>query len=201
MYSYDHHNQYNHRIPVGFSESLDNVMQLTNGISTNSVNGAGGGSGGSEHESLKKSVTLRSVADLDINQTDEFFYHLETGVDQALERHKAWLKYAKELSHYVSRRIAAETNHAQEIRKLGQSFQEALQGENFLPLKALYIRSFNQESEFSDACMEKMRELNANKFLERLEQLRKSQERKRKDLKDAWTKQIKLLVNLELILY
>lgn len=120
---------------------------------------------------------------------------MESGVEEALDRHKAWLKYAKELIHYVSRRIAAETNHAQEIRKLGQTFQEALQGENFLPLKSLYVRSFNKESEFSDACIEKMRDLNANKFLERLEQLRKNQERKRKELKDAWAKQIKALVS------
>nr|XP_006813177.1 PREDICTED: rho GTPase-activating protein 29-like [Saccoglossus kowalevskii] len=110
----------------------------------------------------------------------------ELGVDLALQRAKAWSKYAKDVMSYVEKRIHIETEFSKSLAKLAHTTIPVLAEESYLPLQSIYCTALQQDIEYARNCEVTYSQIQAHKFLEPLCVRRTEHEKRRKELKQTW---------------
>ncbi|KAK3731062.1 hypothetical protein QZH41_019222, partial [Actinostola sp. cb2023] len=139
----------------------------------------------------KESAIDKSAQKAD--ELDKTLFGLEHGVDLTLQRTKVWSKYAKDIATYIERRAHLELEFTNKLAKLAQATRASITEDRHLPFQTIYVTSLDQDIDYADSCARTYSSLLSSKFLEPLQNRRSSHEKKRKDLKEIWTKAYKKL--------
>ncbi|XP_064604418.1 rho GTPase-activating protein 45-like isoform X2 [Liolophura sinensis] len=116
---------------------------------------------------------------------------LEAGVDLALQRAKAWSKYAKDVVSYIERKCQFESDYAKNLTRLAQSMKQPLTEEGFLPLQSVYCTSLSQDLEYASTSQATCTLLHGQKFVEPMNARRAEHDKVRKILKEVWNRENK----------
>ncbi|XP_078657671.1 rho GTPase-activating protein 45-like isoform X4 [Branchiostoma floridae x Branchiostoma belcheri] len=130
---------------------------------------------------------------LPAEEIDNTLLRLESGVDLALQRCKAWSKYAKDIITYVEKKASLEMEYAKSIAKLAQNTRAVITEDSFLPFQSIYCTALDQDIEHYNTCQATCTLLQGHKFVEPLTMRRNDHERRRKELKDLWQHERKRL--------
>ena len=118
----------------------------------------------------------------------------DDAVDRALDRAKAWSKYAKDVSAYVERRASMETEFAKSIAKLAHSVQQSLSEGSNLPFQSILSTALDLDCEYAHKCQSTQQLIQTHKFVEPLNIQRVEHDKTRKTLKDMWSKENRRMV-------
>ncbi|XP_066995467.1 rho GTPase-activating protein 45 isoform X2 [Anabrus simplex] len=121
---------------------------------------------------------------------DMVLLHLEQGVEFALNRAKAWSKYAKDIMMYVEKRIHLEMEYMRSLNKLALTIRPLINEESNLPFQSIYCTALDQDMDNSNSSQVTCRLLLGSKFLEPLSIRRAEHERIRRQLKEQWFQEI-----------
>ncbi|XP_077549411.1 rho GTPase-activating protein 45-like [Haemaphysalis longicornis] len=130
-------------------------------------------------------------------EADAKLMRIEDGVEFALRRAKVWSKYAKDVISYVEKRANLEAEHARNLLKLAQTMRPVLKEESFLPFQSIYCTAIDQDLDNANNCLSNCTLLHDHKFVEPLSARRNEHEKARKQLKDAWQRELKRMQELE----
>lgn len=130
-------------------------------------------------------------------EADAKLMRIEDGVEFALRRAKVWSKYAKDVISYVEKRANLEAEHARNLLKLAQTMRPVLKEESFLPFQSIYCTAIDQDLDNANNCLSNCTLLHDHKFVEPLSARRNEHEKARKQLKDAWHRELKRMQELE----
>ncbi|CAH1243229.1 ARHGAP45 [Branchiostoma lanceolatum] len=130
---------------------------------------------------------------LPAEEIDNTLLRLESGVDLALQRCKAWSKYAKDIITYVEKKASLEMEYAKSIAKLAQNTRSVITEDSFLPFQSIYCTALDQDIEHYNTCQATCTLLQGHKFVEPLTMRRNDHERRRKEFKDQWQHERKRL--------
>ncbi|XP_035699371.1 rho GTPase-activating protein 45-like isoform X4 [Branchiostoma floridae] len=130
---------------------------------------------------------------LPAEEIDNTLLRLESGVDLALQRCKAWSKYAKDIITYVEKKASLEMEYAKSIAKLAQNTRAVITEDSFLPFQSIYCTALDQDIEHYNTCQATCTLLQGHKFVEPLTMRRNDHERRRKEFKDQWQHERKRL--------
>ncbi|ESP01320.1 hypothetical protein LOTGIDRAFT_230659, partial [Lottia gigantea] len=125
------------------------------------------------------------------NDVDSILVQVEAGLDLALQRAKAWSKYARDIMSYIEKKALLEIEYSRNLQKLVQSTKQNLADEGFLPLQSVYCTVLTQDMEFSSNCQTTQALLMTSQFIEPLSARKVEHDRVRKSVKDNWVKEFK----------
>ncbi|XP_049514738.1 rho GTPase-activating protein 45-like isoform X2 [Dermacentor silvarum] len=148
----------------------------------------------------KQAPTSRSYASpmtLTGPEADAKLMRIDDGVEFALRRAKVWSKYAKDVISYVEKRANLEAEHARNLLKLAQTMRPVLKEESFLPFQSIYCTAIDQDLDNANNCLSNCTLLHDHKFVEPLSARRNEHEKARKQLKEAWQRELKRMQELE----
>lgn len=148
----------------------------------------------------KQAPTTRSYASpmtLTGPEADAKLMRIDDGVEFALRRAKVWSKYAKDVISYVEKRANLEAEHARNLLKLAQTMRPVLKEESFLPFQSIYCTAIDQDLDNANNCLSNCTLLHDHKFVEPLTARRNEHEKARKQLKEAWQRELKRMQELE----
>ena len=120
----------------------------------------------------------------------------DDAVDRALDRAKAWSKYAKDVSSYVEKRASMETEFAKSIAKLANTVQQSLGEDSNLPFQSILSTALDLDAEYAHKCQSTQHLIQTHKFVEPLNARRNDHDKTRKNLKDMWTKENRRMVRI-----
>ncbi|XP_077499329.1 rho GTPase-activating protein 45-like isoform X1 [Amblyomma americanum] len=130
-------------------------------------------------------------------EADAKLMRIDDGVEFALRRAKVWSKYAKDVISYVEKRANLEAEHARNLLKLAQTMRPVLKEESFLPFQSIYCTAIDQDLDNANNCLSNCTLLHDHKFVEPLTARRNEHEKARKQLKEAWQRELKRMQELE----
>ncbi|KAL3252837.1 hypothetical protein MRX96_054748 [Rhipicephalus microplus] len=130
-------------------------------------------------------------------EADAKLMRIDDGVEFALRRAKVWSKYAKDVISYVEKRANLEAEHARNLLKLAQTMRPVLKEESFLPFQSIYCTAIDQDLDNANNCLSNCTLLHDHKFVEPLSARRNEHEKARKQLKEAWQRELKRMQELE----
>ncbi|XP_014664510.1 PREDICTED: minor histocompatibility protein HA-1-like, partial [Priapulus caudatus] len=113
------------------------------------------------------------------------------GVEAALQRAKAWSRYARVVVGYVEKRAQLDAEHARRAAALALAAKPALTDDAFLPLQSVYCAALDQDVELAGMCQATADLVLTRKFAEPLSARAAEHDRARKALRDAWTRELK----------
>ncbi|XP_041360418.1 rho GTPase-activating protein 45-like isoform X2 [Gigantopelta aegis] len=141
---------------------------------------------GSETSSIDGKCAQICGSDIDVA-----LVRLEAGLDLALQRAKAWSKYARDIMTYIEKKTQLELEYSKNLSRLAQSTRPVLTEEGFLPLQSVYCTLLAQDTEFSNNCQATHVLLQTSKFIEPLSTRRAEHDKVRKSVKEVWVREIK----------
>lgn len=133
----------------------------------------------------------REIADLPPNEIDSCLMQHDHGVNLALQRAKAWSKYAKDVMTYIEKRCHLDIEHARSISKLAQITRPILIEENYLPFQSIYCTALDQDIENSSNLIATCSVIQGPKFIDQLSNRRSEHEKSRKQIKETWQRELK----------
>ncbi|XP_022646905.1 rho GTPase-activating protein 45-like isoform X5 [Varroa destructor] len=139
----------------------------------------------SDHPRGYESVSLTA------QDVDARLMRLNEGVECALRRAKVWSKYAKDVMTYVEKRAQLEAEHARNLLKLAQTMRPLLKEESFLPFQSIYCTAIDQDLDNANNCLSNCTLLHDHKFVEPLAAGRNEHDKMRKQIKEAWQRELK----------
>ncbi|XP_067938057.1 rho GTPase-activating protein 45-like isoform X2 [Watersipora subatra] len=122
---------------------------------------------------------------------DAHLKQMETGVEHALDRAKAWSKYAKDVIYYVEKRTQLEADFARGLSKLAQTTRPVIMENSFLPFQSIFGTALDQDKDFANTSQAACTLVQSQKFVEPLSQRRAEHEKARKLLREEWSKEVK----------
>ncbi|XP_041913326.1 rho GTPase-activating protein 45 isoform X3 [Alosa sapidissima] len=129
-------------------------------------------------------------------EVDIILQRSEGGVDTALAYAKTISKYMKDLICYVEKRTALEMEFAKGLHRLYQSSKQSIT-QPHMPLYSVYSMALEQDLEHSAGVQQTSVTLQNNTFIQPLMQRKLEHEKKRKELKDAWNRARRKLMECE----
>ncbi|XP_041475807.1 rho GTPase-activating protein 45-like isoform X2 [Lytechinus variegatus] len=129
---------------------------------------------------------VREGSQLNSEEIDAWLMNLEAGVDLALERAKAWSKYAKDVILYVEKRVHLEMEFARSLSKLAATTRPILREETYLPFQSTYLMSLEHDIEYATNCEATYTHIQGHKFVEQLDARRAEHDKKRKSIRLQW---------------
>lgn len=132
------------------------------------------------------SSDVREGSQLNSEEIDAWLMNLEAGVDLALERAKAWSKYAKDVILYVEKRVHLEMEFARSMSKLAATTRPVLREETYLPFQSTYLMSLEHDIEYATSCEATYSQIQGHKFVEQLDARRAEHDKKRKSIRLQW---------------
>ena len=136
-------------------------------------------------------MSLSATTGADIDQR---LLRYDDAVDLALNRAKAWSKYAKDVAYYVDKRAGMEAELAKGLGKLAHSMQPAIADDAYLPFQSIFCTLLGQDQDYVSKCQASYQLIQASRFVEPLNARRVEHDKARKALKDQWTKHTRKLV-------
>ena len=125
---------------------------------------------------------------------DQRLLKFDDAVDMALNRAKAWSKYAKDIAYYVDKRASMEAEFAKSLAKLAHTVQPTIAEDAYLPFQSIFCTALGQDMDYASKCQATYQLIQAKKFVEPLNARRVEHDKTRKVLKDQWTKETRKLV-------
>ncbi|XP_030227731.1 rho GTPase-activating protein 45 isoform X1 [Gadus morhua] len=165
-------------LPTEKSRSLENLYAA-------SGHGADGG--------LLRSDSQDMVQDVDVN---EVLQRSEGGVDSALLYAKTISKYMKDLITYVEKRTSLEMEFSKGLQRLYQSCKHSITHPH-MPLFSIYSLALEQDQEQSVGLQQAYATLHNQTFIQPLMQRKQEHEKKRKEIKEAWIRAKRKLMECE----
>uniref|UniRef100_A0A8C5C981 Rho GTPase activating protein 45b n=1 Tax=Gadus morhua TaxID=8049 RepID=A0A8C5C981_GADMO len=159
-------------LPTEKSRSLENLYAA-------SGHGADGG--------------LLRIQDVDVN---EVLQRSEGGVDSALLYAKTISKYMKDLITYVEKRTSLEMEFSKGLQRLYQSCKHSITHPH-MPLFSIYSLALEQDQEQSVGLQQAYATLHNQTFIQPLMQRKQEHEKKRKEIKEAWIRAKRKLMECE----
>ncbi|XP_062412936.1 rho GTPase-activating protein 45 isoform X2 [Sardina pilchardus] len=129
-------------------------------------------------------------------EVDIILQRSEGGVDTALAYAKTISKYMKDLITYVEKRTALELEFAKGLHRLYQSSKQSIT-QPHMPLYSVYSMALEQDLEQSAGVQQMSVTLQNNTFIQPLLQRKQEHEKKRKELKEAWNRARRKLMECE----
>uniref|UniRef100_A0A8C4Z677 Rho GTPase activating protein 45b n=1 Tax=Gadus morhua TaxID=8049 RepID=A0A8C4Z677_GADMO len=136
---------------------------------------------------------LLAHQDVDVN---EVLQRSEGGVDSALLYAKTISKYMKDLITYVEKRTSLEMEFSKGLQRLYQSCKHSITHPH-MPLFSIYSLALEQDQEQSVGLQQAYATLHNQTFIQPLMQRKQEHEKKRKEIKEAWIRAKRKLMECE----
>ncbi|XP_035268055.1 rho GTPase-activating protein 45 isoform X1 [Anguilla anguilla] len=133
---------------------------------------------------------------LSAEEVDVILQGSEGGVDSALSYAKTIAKYMKDLTSYVEKRIALETEFAKGLTRLYHTCKQSI-AQPHMPFLSIYCLALEQDLEQSLGVQQAASTLHNQTFLQPLTQRRLEHEKKRKEIKEQWQREKRKLLDAE----
>ncbi|KAM7410227.1 hypothetical protein PAMA_001597 [Pampus argenteus] len=156
-------------LPTEKSRSMENLYAATG-------QGADGGHFRSDLQDMGRA-----------EEVDVILQHSEAGVDSALLYAKTISKYMKDLISYVEKRTSLETEFSKGLQRLYQSFKHNITHPH-MPLFSIYSLALEQDQEQSVGLQQATTTLHSQTFIQPLMQRKQEHEKKRKEIKEHWSR-------------
>ncbi|XP_061593749.1 rho GTPase-activating protein 45 isoform X2 [Cololabis saira] len=131
-----------------------------------------------------------------VEEVDVVLQRSEGGVDSALLYAKMISKYMKDLMSYVEKRTSLETEFSKGLQRLYQSCKHSITHPH-MPLFSIYSLALEQDQEQSVGLQQANTTLHNQTFIQPLMQRTKEHEKKRKEIKEHWTRAKRKLMECE----
>ncbi|KAM6921557.1 rho GTPase-activating protein 45 isoform 1-T1 [Xenentodon cancila] len=131
-----------------------------------------------------------------VEEVDVVLQRSEGGVDSALLYAKTISKYMKDLMCYVEKRTSLETEFSKGLQRLYQSCKHSITHPH-MPLFSIYSLALEQDQEQSVGLQQANTTLHNQTFIQPLMQRNKEHEKKRKEVKEQWTRAKRKLMECE----
>ncbi|XP_017262799.1 rho GTPase-activating protein 45 isoform X2 [Kryptolebias marmoratus] len=131
-----------------------------------------------------------------VEEVDVILQRSEGGVDSALLYAKTISKYMKDLMTYVEKRTFYETEFAKNLQKLYQSSKHSITHPH-MPLFSIYSLALEQDQEQSVGLQQANTTLQTQTFIQPLMQRKQEHEKRRKEIKEAWIRAKRKLMECE----
>ncbi|XP_071119563.1 rho GTPase-activating protein 45-like isoform X2 [Haliotis cracherodii] len=146
---------------------------------------------GRENRDGSSTLNGKSSGMLSAREIDSSLVRLEAGLDLALQRAKAWSKYARDIMTYIEKKALLECEYSKNLSRLAQTMRPVLTDEGFLPLQSVYCTVLAQDIEFASNCQATQALLQTSKFIEPLAARRAEHDKVRKSVKEIWVREVK----------
>ncbi|XP_048256286.1 rho GTPase-activating protein 29-like isoform X3 [Haliotis rufescens] len=146
---------------------------------------------GRENRDGSSTLNGKSSGMLSAREIDSSLVRLEAGLDLALQRAKAWSKYARDIMTYIEKKAQLECEYSKNLSRLAQTMRPVLTDEGFLPLQSVYCTVLAQDIEFASNCQATQALLQTSKFIEPLATRRAEHDKVRKSVKEIWVREVK----------
>ncbi|MGH0155398.1 UNVERIFIED_CONTAM: hypothetical protein FKN15_059162 [Acipenser sinensis] len=134
---------------------------------------------------------------LSAEEVDIMLQRSEGGVSSALQYAKTISKYMKELLCYVEKRTSLELEFAKGLQKLYQSCKNTINQEPHMPFLSIYSLALEQDMEQSHGVIQTASTLQNQTFLQPLMLRKQEHEKRRKEIKELWTRAQRKLMEAE----
>ncbi|XP_046545544.1 rho GTPase-activating protein 45-like isoform X2 [Haliotis rubra] len=146
---------------------------------------------GRENRYGSSTLNGKSSGQLSAREIDSSLVRLEAGLDLALQRAKAWSKYARDIMTYIEKKAQLECEYSKNLSRLAQTMRPVLTDEGFLPLQSVYCTVLAQDIEFASNCQATQALLQTSKFIEPLAARKAEHDKVRKSVKEIWVREVK----------
>ncbi|KAM9848320.1 rho GTPase-activating protein 45 isoform 2-T2 [Aulostomus maculatus] len=131
-----------------------------------------------------------------VEEVDVILQRSEGGVDSALHYAKTISKYMKDLISYVEKRTSLEMEFSKGLQRLYQSCKHNITHPH-MPLFSIYSLALEQDQEQSVGLQQANTTLHNQTFIQPLMQRKQEHEKRRKDIKEQWSRAKRKLMECE----
>ncbi|CAB3361432.1 Hypothetical predicted protein [Cloeon dipterum] len=115
----------------------------------------------------------------------------EHSVEALLRRAKLCAKYLKDVLAYVEKRTHLELEYAKNLSKLALTVKPLICEESHLPLQGVFCHALDNDSDNCNAFLDTGSLILGAKFMEPMRARRSEHERRRKQLKEQWQRELR----------
>ncbi|XP_030640071.1 rho GTPase-activating protein 45 [Chanos chanos] len=137
-----------------------------------------------------------SDAVMSAEEVDIILQRSEGGVDSALDYAKTIAKYMKDLMGYVEKRTAIELEFGKGLQRIYQSCKQSIT-QPHMPFFSIYSLALEQDLEQSNGAQQAAATLHHQTFIQPLTQRKQEHEKRRKEIKDQWSRAKRKLMECE----